>query len=59
METCWNVSSLGYIYKKDNDLPRKNHYSILYELENLFIEGKVDKIDMDYIIHHDIAASIR
>lgn len=58
METCWNVSSLGYIYKKDNDLPRKNHYSILYELENLFIEGKVDKIDMDYIIHHDIAASL-
>lgn len=57
MENCWNISELGYIYQAENDLIEEEQYSILYELENLYVDGKVDKINSDYIIRHNVAAS--
>ena len=59
MENCWNISELGYIYQAENDLIEEEQYSILYELENLYIDGKVDKINSDYIIRHNVAATFK
>lgn len=58
MENCWNVSKIGYIYQWNNDLSDECQSSLKFELENLYVEGKADKINTDYVIRHDIAASL-
>lgn len=58
MENCWQITELGYVYQLDNELAEESKRSLLYELENLFIENKADKSGDSYILHHPVAAAL-